>query len=418
VHHLLVRLGDVAKVRRVIVPEVDIADGKVTMVERISFDGEIFVGKENTKMEQFLAQPGDLIVSKIRARQGSVGLVAPSLGSVSVTIHYRALTPDMEKINEQYAWLVLRSSYARAQFLAATGGAMKGEISEEVLLDIRIPLPPLETQRAIVARWQQAQAEIAAANEQVKKLETRVLAEVRKAMGREQAARTERPMVFALNFKDLDRWGADVCWKTKTKTHTANYPTVEVADLCKISSGGTPSRQVAEYFGGDIPWVKTTEVRDEVIYETEETLTQLGLENSSAKIYPRGSLIVAMYGQGATRGRTAKLGIDAATNQACAVLTRFSEQVEPDFLWFYLMSEYDDLRDLASGNNQPNLNAEMIATYSIPLPPLEVQRDLVRRVEESRAEVTRLRAQAARHAQEAQAEVEAAILGSEDLPGF
>lgn len=186
-----------------------------------------------------------------------------------------------------------------------------------------------------------------------------------------------------------------------------------MSDLCQISSGGTPSRSVAEYFGGDVPWVKTTEVRDEVIYETGETLTRLGLENSSARIYPTGSLLVAMYGQGATRGRTAKLGIDAATNQACAVLTGFKEAVEPDFLWCYLMSEYDNLRELASGNNQPNLNAAMIATYPVPLPPRAVQHEIVRQVKAGRAAVARLREQAAQRARAARAESEAALLGRE-----
>jgi restriction endonuclease S subunit len=149
--------------------------------------------------------------------------------------------------------------------------------------------------------------------------------------------------------------------------------------------------------------------------EVEETLTQLGLENSSAKVYPNGSLVVAMYGQGATRGRTAKLGIEAATNQACAVLTDFSEQIEPDYLWYYLMSEYEDLRDLASGNNQPNLNAAMIANYPVPLPPLDVQRDIIRRVEAGRAEIARERESAQRQAREAEAEVEALVLGTREL---
>jgi restriction endonuclease S subunit len=96
-------------------------------------------------------------------------------------------------------------------------------------------------------------------------------------------------------------------------------------------------------------------------------------------------------------------------------LTNFSEQIEPDFLWYYLMSEYDDLRALASGNNQPNLNAEMIATYPLPLPPLAIQREIVAQVEAARAEVAGLRAQVAQRARESAAEVEAAILGNERL---
>ena len=136
------------------------------------------------------------------------------------------------------------------------------------------------------------------------------------------------------------------------------------------------------------------------------------MKNSSAKIYSKGSLLVAMYGQGATRGRTAKLGIDAATNQACAVLHDFSPHIETDFLWYFLMSQYDAMRLLASGNNQPNLNAEMIANLKIPLPPLRAQREIMARVASGRAEIAREREAAARLAIESETEIESRILGA------
>ena len=120
-----------------------------------------------------------------------------------------------------------------------------------------------------------------------------------------------------------------------------------------------------------------------------------------------------MYGQGATRGRTAKLGIDAATNQACAVLYDLSPQIETDFLWYFLMSQYDAIRSLASGNNQPNLNAEMIANLKIPLPPLRVQRDILARVASGRAAIAREREAAERIEKEITKDIEAMILGTQ-----
>jgi restriction endonuclease S subunit len=113
-----------------------------------------------------------------------------------------------------------------------------------------------------------------------------------------------------------------------------------------------------------------------------------------------------------TRGRTAKLGIDAATNQACAVLHELSPKIETDFLWYFLMSQYDAMRLLASGNNQPNLNAEMIANLKIPLPPLPVQREIMARVASGRAAIARKREATARLAVEIDAEIEARILGT------
>lgn len=87
--------------------------------------------------------------------------------------------------------------------------------------------------------------------------------------------------------------------------------------LCKrVTSGGTPSRAVPEYFGGSIPWVKTGEVKKGFIYETEECITELGLENSSAKLIPPNSLIVAMYGDGDTAGNVAVNKVPVTTNQA------------------------------------------------------------------------------------------------------
>ena len=88
-----------------------------------------------------------------------------------------------------------------------------------------------------------------------------------------------------------------------------------------------------------------------------------------------------MYGQGDTRGRTAKLGVDATTNQACAVLFNIKNNVVlTDYLWFYLQMQYDDIRALASGNNQPNLNIEKIKNYEVVVPPLSVQETIVYRV--------------------------------------
>ena len=84
-----------------------------------------------------------------------------------------------------------------------------------------------------------------------------------------------------------------------------------------------------------------------------------------------------MYGQGKTRGRTAKLGVDATTNQACAVLYNIKDDVLTDYLWIYLMNEYERLRELASGNNQPNLNSEMIKKYQVVIPPKDVQKSII-----------------------------------------
>lgn len=109
------------------------------------------------------------------------------------------------------------------------------------------------------------------------------------------------------------------------------------------------------------------------------------------------------------------MGIEAATNQACCVLYDFDPRVEPDFLWFYLMAEYENLRGLASGNNQPNLNAAMIANYEVPLPSLDFQKSLINEVIIQRLKIKDIRESMLVKADRIKAEVEEMILGTRSV---
>ena len=151
------------------------------------------------------------------------------------------------------------------------------------------------------------------------------------------------------------------------------YPYKLVNDLTDVISGGTPSRDVNEYWeGGTIPWVKTTELQNNYVTEVEEYITEEGLNNSSAKIVPAGTILIAMYGQGKTRGMTAYLGIEACTNQACACILP-SDKINQTFLWQFFVLSYDNLRNKAKGGNQPNLNGNIIKNYPVLYPPIELQ---------------------------------------------
>jgi type I restriction enzyme, S subunit len=145
-------------------------------------------------------------------------------------------------------------------------------------------------------------------------------------------------------------------------TNPKGWKIDKIGEVTKVETGRTPSREKSSFYGGDICWIKTTEVNGSVIYETEEKLTQEGLKASNCKIFPKDTLIVAMYGQGATRGRSAKLAIEASTNQACAAILP-SNTIKTDYLWMYLKLSYHQLRNLGRGGNQPNLNLSMIRDF-------------------------------------------------------
>ena len=145
------------------------------------------------------------------------------------------------------------------------------------------------------------------------------------------------------------------------------------------SSGGTPSRKRADFFGGEIPWVKTGELTKKYVRETEEKLTALGVKNSSAKVFPKGSVGVAMYG--ATIGKVSIWGIDASTNQACAVARPINNVVSSEFLYHFLRSEEGALVGEGKGGAQPNISQGLLKAWPIALPPLNEQRRIVEKIE-------------------------------------
>jgi len=150
---------------------------------------------------------------------------------------------------------------------------------------------------------------------------------------------------------------------------------IEIRHICSnICSGGTPKSTVLEYYGGNIPWLNTKEINFSSIYETEKTITEEGLNNSSAKWIPANSVIVAMYG--ATAGKTAITKIPLTTNQACCNLTIDSNKADYRFVYYALYNDYAYLASLANGGAQQNLNAQQIKEFEIPYPSLEKQKGI------------------------------------------
>jgi len=146
-----------------------------------------------------------------------------------------------------------------------------------------------------------------------------------------------------------------------------------LGEIARITSGGTPDRSKPEYWGGDVPWITTGEIQFNTITDSTEKITTAGLQNSSAKLFPPGTLLMAMYGQGKTRGQVAKVGIEAATNQACAAIL-LNENNDPDFYFQYLSSKYEELRELGNAGTQKNLSGGILKGVAVPVPPLIEQR--------------------------------------------
>lgn len=166
----------------------------------------------------------------------------------------------------------------------------------------------------------------------------------------------------------------------KNESHiSSNYPMVKIKDICETAAGGTPSVSVAEYYkDGNINWLKSGDIKQGYIYSVESKITELGLKESSAKIFPINTVLVAMYG--ATAGQVGILKVESSTNQAvCGIYP--SEHILPEFLFYVLKQKKDYLISLSTGGAQPNISQKIIRELSIPLPPISIQKQIIDEIE-------------------------------------
>lgn len=138
--------------------------------------------------------------------------------------------------------------------------------------------------------------------------------------------------------------------------------------LARIDTGSTPDRTRPNYWNGSIPWVKTGEIRYDLISETEEYITESGLKNSATRLAPKGTILMAMYGQGVTRGRVAILGVKAAYNQACCAIL-FNEKINNIYGYYFFVAAYPHVRDAGNETSQMNLSSGYISKLKMPIPP-------------------------------------------------
>ena len=304
---------------------------------------------EESELERYTVRKGDLLICE----GGEIGRAAIWDKDYSIqyqnALHRVRFTDGVAPRFCLYFFMHLKKS-----------GILEGRYGKGVtikhlvkssLMSIPIPVAPIENQLSIVAELDKINELISLKKAQLSDLDS--LAQ----------------SIFYDMFGDPIENGKG--WEVK-----------KLGEICNIGTGATPSRiQENRYYGGNIPWVKTTEVCYQDIYDTEEKITPLAIEETNCKLYPEGTLLMAMYGQGKTRGQVAKLMVPAATNQACAAIIVNVEKLHIDYLYMFLIIQYDNIRAMAQGGNQANLNMKLVGSISIPLPPLSLQQEFAKRIE-------------------------------------
>ena len=270
-------------------------------------------------------EPGDLLVSW-SATLGVFRWQGKERAELNQHIFKVVSKPIIE--NE---FLEFSLKFALQQVEKYLHGATMRHVNRQEFLDLKIPLPPLGEQKRIAE----------------------ILGGVSKAIHVvEQQIETANQLEKSL-FNQFRRQYSALCSPIK--------------NICKVQTGATPSRKNSAYYDGGIPWVKTGEVNGGKIEETEEYITELAVQETNCRKFPIGTILVAMYGQGATRGKVGILNCAAATNQACAALIALACE-DQEYIFAVLRNCYDELRNLGRGGTQPNLNLTLVKNFEIPWP--------------------------------------------------
>ncbi|HCQ5682748.1 TPA: restriction endonuclease subunit S [Clostridioides difficile] len=329
-----------------------------TNLGRLNLGNIVFRDIDKEKYENKQLKFGDIIIEKsggsLTQPVGRTVIFEVTDNEIYFCNNFTSILRPNEKVNSKYALYLMMNLYNKRKVLKyqnKTTGIINLKLSDYIR-STKVDIPNVEIQKKIAGVLDKAQELIDKRKEQIEALDELVKSRFIEMFG--------NPII------NPKRW------------EKAN-----IGDKFEIKSGSTPSRKEDTFWeNGTIPWVKTTELKGFVIDKTEEYITEKGFYNSSVNLLPKNTLLIAMYGQGKTRGMTGKLGIEATTNQACASILPNSEE-NMDFVWHQLKLLYEDLRNLGRGGNQPNLNINLIKSYKLIFPPVELQNNFIEFVNQS-----------------------------------
>ena len=305
---------------------------------------------------------GDLLITK----DGTIGKLALISGldrPACLNSGIFLIRPTSDYVTEYMYWVLQSEAFKVFCDLSSLGSTIQ-HLYQNVFEDFAFPVPSLQEQLSIAAFLDHETAKIDALIAEQEKL-IALLAEKRQATNSHAVTKGLNP---SAPMKD-----SGVAWLSEVPAH---WGVSALSYLASIDTGSTPDRGEPRYWNGSIPWLKTGEINWAPIREAEEFITDAGHENSATKIARPGTLLMAMYGQGITRGRVALLEIEATYNQACAAI-QFGHRITPEFGRYFFMAAYHHVRDAGNETSQMNLSAGLIAKIRLPVPPADEQKAVV-----------------------------------------
>ena len=332
-------------------------------------DPKFFPSSSKGEVENYLLNEGDLLIS-LTGNVGRVGILLRELLPAALNQRVACLRLKRDNIDKRYLFHFLNSDYFERICIKNSKGAAQLNMSTVWLSNYAIPIPSLSEQQRIVDYLDSAFAKIDAMKANAEK------------------SLNEAKVLFQASLKEMLEPKEGTKWGT-------------IGDLFETYSGGTPTKSNKEYYeGGSIPWLRSGEVCQKEITETEMFITEKGLKESSAKYYPENTVVVAMYG--ATAAQVGILRIVSTSNQAvCGILPH--KDFLPEFIYYWFRSIEDKLAAQAQGGAQPNISQQKIKKVEIPIYSITEQRRIVATLDSLKSKVDRLQANFEKISQECDA---------------
>ncbi len=352
--------------------------------------------KDANMADKFLVTNGDLLIAMSGATTGKNGIYKSDKPA-----YLNQRVGNIKILDERLISTSFRNYYImdkNQEILKRAYGGAQPNISGKLIGELLVPLPPLPEQQRIVERIESLFEKLDTAKELAQSaldsFENRKAAILHKAFTGELTAKWREgngehenniiSSVLQYYSKNMPARNVKQVVESQqgiTVIEEIRYSTwykCSIGAIAVVTNGSTPSRQQSEYWNGNIPWVSSGEVKNNIITNTKESITQSGYDNSSVKILPKGTVLIAMIGEGKTRGQSAVLDIEATTNQNVAAIDTSHQQVQPRFIWYWLQKQYENNREKGNGTGPQALNCQKVRELEFILPPLKEQEEIVK----------------------------------------
>ena len=322
---------------------------------------DVNVGVSKKKLEElseYRLQQGDVIIG----RRGEMGrcAVVPLAAAGWLCGTGSVIARPLPAITSQFLQRFLSSPETISKLNGDSIGSTMVNLNQNILLSLPLALPPLKEQQRIANQLDTLLARVQACNDRFDAIPA-LLKRFRQTV-----------LDAALSGAFLD--GAAVA--------EPELPKVSISTIASVGTGSTPLRSNSQFFASSgTPWITSSATSAAFVTSANEFVTPAAIFAHRLKLFPKGTLLVAMYGEGKTRGQVAELGIEATINQACAAVVVNESKAARAYVKLALQANYLNMRELAEGGNQPNLNLSKVKEFEIPLPSLADQAEIVRRVE-------------------------------------